>query len=150
MSDDNLNDSDGIANLRKQYDELKASLTERDKKIAAFEKKERNSSLGEILKAKGLKETVANHYSGDVSEEAVTQWATDLGLLSVSENDANAEAARRAAAASGDSGSLSVDQSVTPGQRVLGDPEQILNALNTLPYAELVKLGYMPADPNQI
>jgi hypothetical protein len=152
MSDENFEGDEGFKNLRAAYDKLKAEKAEAEKTAQALLAEKRTASLSEILKAKGLKETVASHYTGDVSEEAVTKWATDLGLITEAPAtlDANAEAAARAAAAAGGSEVSGASTAVKPGDRILGDPAEIMSRLNNLSYDDLVKIGYMPADPNQI
>lgn len=160
MSEEN-EDSEGIAGLRKQYEETKKALAEATKALGDLQAEKRNQSLAEIFKAKGLPETAAKHFTGEVSEDAVVAFATDLGLLKADQNDqgnnnandANAEAARRLSQNSG--GSQSVGVVKAEGGRVLGDPDAILRLIQGAPntkegYQSLVDAGLMPADPNRI
>lgn len=149
------NDSEGIAGLRKQYEEQKKALDTLLKENEELKTEKRNQSVTELFKAKGLPETAAKHFHGEVSEDAVVAFATDLGLLKADEasnennqSDANADAARRLSQNSGGSQGLNI--SPGPGGRVLGSPQEIQLALDTLNYKELVDLGLMPADPNRL
>ena len=144
MSDETeLNDSNGIANLRKQYEETQKALKEAQSELGQYRAEKRKASVAEVLKAKGLPERAASLYSGeDTSEDAVGKWVEEYAdVFGVKqEEDPNAQAAERLAAAStGNSASIQ-----NAGKQVLGDPEAILHAIQTLPYDELVKLGYMP------
>lgn len=134
--------------LRKANDELAALRKERED--AAAEK--RKSTLEEIFKAKSLKPSAASHYSGEASEDAVVQWATEIGLLATEETkDANAEAAARAAAVSGGSASPQ-PSSPSNGGPIVGDPQKILELMSNpaFTYEDGVRLGIFPEDPNVI
>lgn len=159
MSEEN-EDSEGIAGLRKQYEETKKALAEAQKTLTDLQTEKRTQSLAELFKAKGLPESAAKHFTGEVSEDAVVSFATDLGLLQAAPQtdqpvvlDANAEAAKRLAENAGGSQSLGVSRG--EGGRVLGDPDAILRVLQNAPktkegYQQLVDAGLMPADPNRI
>lgn len=154
MSDE-FDGDEGFKNLRKAYEATQTELKEARKALEKVSQKERTQSLTEIFKAKGIKESAATHYTGDVSEEAVVKWATEVGIPvtdpEAGKESENQSAAARALAAAGGASNYSARAEVTPGQRVLGDPEEILALLNAnLPYEEYVKLGMMPANPNQI
>lgn len=153
MSDDNENstDSEGIRNLRKQYEDQAKELKALRESLAGYQKAERQTTVASILKAKGLPEKAASLYSGeDVSEDAVGKWAENYADIfgaqpastqSGTPADPNAAAAARMAAATQSSPST---QSIAPDGYVVGDPNEMLHAIKTLPYEELVKLGYMP------
>jgi hypothetical protein len=59
------------------------------------------------------------------------------------QNDANAQNAQRVAAASG--GSLD-GPAQTAGQPILGDPNQLMDAIKNSSMDELVRLGIMPRE----
>lgn len=154
MSDDNFDGDEGIKNLRAAHDKQAAELRELKKALEGYQQKERTNGLASIFKAKGLKESAISHYSGDVSEDAVEKWATDLGLLSASEqeeNDANSEAAARAALATGGSQSLPAMSPGTNGP-VIADPFKALELMQTpgFSYEDGVRLGIFPPDPNVV
>lgn len=150
MSDENdftEDQGEGIKNLRKQYEALKKQNDELLGQLTTFQAEKRQSTVSEVLKAKGLPATAAKLYHGeDVSEEAVGKWLeefADVFGVKSNENDANAQNAQRVSAASG-----GVADSIATGegkQPILGNPEEIANAIKTLPYEELQRLGYMPA-----
>lgn len=139
-------ESEGIKSLRKAYDAQKSQLDEALKELGTFRAERRQSSVADVLKAKGLPASAAKLYHGeDVSEEAVGKWLeefADVFGVKSNENDANAQNAQRVSAASG-----GVADSIATGegnQPILGNPEEIANAIKTLPYEELQRLGYMP------
>lgn len=160
MSDDALdfdddNDTNGVKQLRAHAKQTAQALKEANDRLAAFEARDREATVKAALKAKGLNEKVATFYSGDASEDAVTKWIEDnadvFGATSSAPSggsvpDANALAAARAAAASG--GSATPDPGVGDGKRIWGDPAEVQRLIQTLPYPELVRLGYMP-DPKR-
>lgn len=153
--DDNFgDDSEGIKNLRQHAKEQAAALKAAQERLDAFEKKERETTVKEVLKAKGLPEKVAKFYDGDASEDAVDQWLKEngdvFGVAPAAGNDGaatdpNALAAARLAAASG-STRTAEDPALGAGRRVLGDPLALMRAIKELPYEELVRQGLMP-DP---
>jgi hypothetical protein len=156
MSDDTLNsenDETSPKALRDALEKANKQLAEYKKLAEEAAAEKRRESLTSILKAKGLKESAASHYTGDVSEESVVKWATDLGLLSTdtSGEDLNAEAARRASAASEGSQSL-MGATATKDGKTVGDPHKILELMNTpgFSYEDGVRLGIFPKDPNVI
>lgn len=159
MSDEfnSENEGEGIASLRKQYEETKKALADAQKLVKDLSDDKRKKDLGEIFKAKSLPETAAQHFTGEVSEDAVVKWATDLGLLKPVEGtppkeplDANAQAAQRLSENSHGSYGFHVESEQTPGTRVLGDADEIMHALKTLPKEELQRLGLMPKDFNTV
>lgn len=149
MSSDNENGNEGggIAQLRKEFEARGKQLEEAQAMLAKYQAQERSSTVGQILKAKGLTEGHAKFYTADdVSEDAVSKWAEEnaefFGATPAgNEPDPNAEAARRAAALMGGNSSSIQNSDAQP----LGDPDAIMKAIQTLPYDELVKQGYMPA-----
>lgn len=150
MPDDiDTNDSEGIKNLRKQFDELSKQNKQLLDELTGYRTADRNKAVGDILKAKGVSEKLAGLYSGDdTSEGAVAKWLEDYGLQGSAsqQNDPNIEAAHRVAEATYGS-----DYSVeTPQQGVfVGNPDEIRTLLNTLPQEELVKRGFIP-DPKSL
>lgn len=146
----NEHDSEGIKNLRKQYNATKKERDEFQKELAAYRQKERSATVAEILKAKGIPSSAAKFYTAeDASEDAVGKWVEEnadiFGKPSspAEKSDPNAEAAQRVAGASfGNHGGIETQAGI--GGRVLGDPEEIAHALKTLPYEELQKMGLMP------
>lgn len=156
MSDENEthenSDSNGIANLRKQYEEQKKQNDALLAELNSFRSEKRQATVAEVLKAKGVSPAAAKLYSGeDVSEDAVGKWLEEnadvFGAPSKQIDPNEADAARVAAASFGNT--AGVQQDPAPGQ-VLGDPEQILHAIKTLPYEDLQKLGIMPQDKGQL
>lgn len=159
MSDENLDGTDS-ENAPKV---LREALEKANKRLAEFEKREqereakdRQESLTSILKAKGLKESAASHYQGEVSEEAVVQWASDLGLISEETRDEKDEqntlGALRAAQLSGSSQSIPLGVTRGPNGGAMGAPEKIMELLQAdgLTYEDYVRLGIFPKDPNVI
>lgn len=145
-------EGEGVKNLRKQYDAQKKQLDELTSELNKFRAKERTSTVAEYLKAKGIPATAASLYNGDdTSEDAVGKWVetyADVFNLSTNQSkqqspvDANLQSMQRVSNASlGNSGSADLD---AIGQ-VLGDPEELARAMQTLPYEELVKRGYIKA-----
>lgn len=150
MSEENFSEeeSEGIKSLRKAYDAQKKQLDEAMKELGTFRAERRQSSVAEVLKAKGLPATAAKLYHGeDTSEEAVGKWIEEFadvfGTPKASENDQNAANAARVSGASGGVGSP-VAPSGDAGNPVLGDPVEMLHAMQTLPYEELQRLGMLP------
>lgn len=148
---DNLGDEgEGIKNLRKEFEALKKQNAEKDARLAQYEQRDRQSTVASVLKAKGLSEKAAALYTGDdVSEDAVGKWvesyADVFGVQAqtqqTSENDANAQAAQRTAAAA--------FENAEPGfnnlGQVFGDPEEAEKLMRSLPYEELQKRGWVPS-----
>lgn len=147
MSDDN-GEGNGIANLRKEFEAKSKQLEEATALLAKYQQQERASSLGQILKAKGLTEQHAKFYTADdVSEDAVGKWVEEnAGLFGAApagnagQPDPNVEAARRAAALAGGNAASIQNTDAMP----LGDPDALMKAIAEMPYDELVKQGLMP------
>jgi hypothetical protein len=154
MSDENapLDEGDGIKNLRKQYDETAKELKAAREELAKFQAEKRAVSVAEVFKAKNLPEKAATLYQGeDTSPEAVSKWIEEYGDVfgvqaqtQAPANDPNAQAAQRVSQQS--HGTVDSIQNGPVDTAVLGNPEEILRAIQTLPMDELVKLGYMPSD----
>ena len=152
MSEEN-NDGSDVGDLRKQYELQKKETTKLLEELNGFRKTARQASVAELLKAKGVPVGAAKFYDAeDVSEDAVNKWADahkDVfgGAVAApldgkpGELDQNALAAQRLAAIT-----AGREAAIDTDNRVLGDPEEIMRAIKTLPMEELVKLGYMPAD----
>jgi hypothetical protein len=155
MSDDNdIEDSAGIANLRKEFEARAKQLEALQAELNGYKAKERVGTVESVLKAKGLEDratAVAKLYRDeDVSEDAVGKWleenATAFGVTQQSNQpDPNADAAARLAAASyGQPATTPIQGQQLP----LGNPEELAHLIKTQPFEELVKLGLMPAhDP---
>lgn len=150
-NDDAQNDSDGIKNLRKQYESQAKENGELRKQLEGFLAKERTTSVAGVLKAKGLSEKAAKFYTGeDVSEEAVGKWLEENAeVFGVKQeqnqnpgSDPNALAAQRLSQAAG--GAQDPITNAPGNQQIIGDPAEIERLIRTAPYEELVKLGYMP------
>lgn len=143
--DEFSDDSEGIKNLRKQFENLNKQNKELQEQLSTFQRRDRNKAVGDILKAKGVSEKAAKFYDGeDTSEDAVDKWLADNGDvfgIKQQESDANSDAVRRMADAT--YGSDYTVEATGQGA-VVGNPEEIQRAIQTLPYDELVKLGYMP------
>lgn len=151
MSDDNesSNEGEGIKNLRSQYEATQRELTEARERLSKFEAEHRQQTVAEVLKAKGLEGAKAAKaaalYSGDdASEDAVGKWLesyADVFNIQPAGNDAQAGNVQRVSEAS--FGTTDTNQNGPTG-RVLGSPDEIGRAIQTLPMEELVRLGYMP------
>jgi hypothetical protein len=142
-NDDMESESEGIKGLRKQYEAQAKELKEAQARLAELDKAKRQSSVADILTAKGVSATAAKFYSDDdVSEDAVGKWVeahADVFGINKAETDnstpdPNAEAARRVAEASF---GTSPDFASVVGR--VADPEAAMRAIKTLPYEELVK-----------
>lgn len=151
FDDEDGNDGEGIKNLRKQYNDMKKQNDELVKELGTFRSERRVSTVSDILKAKGVPSSAAKFYTGDdTSEDAVGKWLEEnadvfnvSGASSSGEIDANAQSAQRISAAS--FGQPSDNNAKVPqGQAVMGDPAEMLRFVQTAPYEELVRLGYMP------
>lgn len=148
MSDDgNLEGGAGIASLREAHEKLQKELKAAHDELSGYRAEKRSQTVAEILKAKGANPAAAKLYTGeDTSEGAVGKWLEDnadvFGVVSNGAPDPNAQNAQRVADAS--FGNVQSIQNGPGNQVVLGDPESIQHAIDTLSYDELVKLGYMP------
>lgn len=156
MSDENdTNEGNGIADLRKQYETLaKQNKTLLDE-VSTYRAEKRQATVAEVLKAKGLPAKAASLYSDeDVSEDAVNKWAEQyaevFGVKQAADEAANknAQDAKRVSDASHGQPVEGVNP-FTPGM-VIGDPVEMEHAIRTLPYEELVRLGYMPKPGNSM
>ena len=68
-------DSEGIKNLRKQFEQQQKELAEARKQLDEFNKAKRQETVAELLKAKGVSPAAAKFYDGDdTSEDAVGKW----------------------------------------------------------------------------
>lgn len=150
---DESNDSgagDGIASLRKQYEQTQKELKALREENLAFKAKERTSSVASILKSKGLSEKAAALYSGDdTSEDAVNKWIEDFsdvfGVKSASATDQNSNDAQRVTDfASG--GGNEPGSALTPDGKVLGNPAEMEQLMRTLPVEKLVEMGWLGKD----
>lgn len=152
FTDENDNSGDGIKNLRKQFEAQAKQLKEAQDLIDKFQKEQRQSSLAQIFKAKGISEKAARFYDGeDASEEGVNKWLTEnadvFGIkpaeqaAEAAKPDPNAEQAAKAAQFVWGS---QESPSKSEGGTITGDLNEIANAINTLPYDELVNMGLMP------
>lgn len=160
MSEENgtPEESEGVKNLRKQYEEQAKALKAAQDELAGFRAERRTGSLAEVLKAKGLDEAraaqAAKLYSGeDVSEAAVGKWLEDFAdVFGVTPNqssqqpgrpDPTTQSVQRISDAQG--GPADPITPFKPGEHIpVGDPEKMLHAINTLPYEKLVEMGYFP------
>lgn len=153
MSDDvdfdgNEDDSEGIANLRRELKRIKAehkALAEERDKLA---KQARSQNLSKVFEAKGLNPALADLYNGEeMSEDAVGKWAEQYGLAAAAPtapetppaDDPNAQAAARVNAASFGQDTASVE-----GAASAAAAEERERMYKTLPLEELVKLGLLP------
>lgn len=158
MSDDTLNsdvnDADNSPKaLREALEKANKKNAELQKFVEEVQAEKRNAQLTEILRSKGLKESVAKHFTGEVSEENVISWATDLGLLGTEEaKDANSEAAARASLAAGGSSSLTAGASAGETGRVVVDPYKAMELMATagFTYEDGVRLGVFPSNPDVV
>jgi hypothetical protein len=148
MSDEDgtteTNDSEGIKNLRKQYEATQKELAETKKALNEFNAAKRQETVAGILKAKGVPPSAAKFFSGeDASEEAVGKWLEDHADVfqytpSNAASDANTDAARRVTGQS-----FGHTQATARGDDSTGpiiDPEEALRLMASLPYEELEKL----------
>lgn len=158
MSDDNtleVNDDTSPKALREALEKANKQLAEFRKMQEQADAEKRTTQLTEIFKSKGLKESAVAHFTGDVSEENVVKWATDLGLLSTSTDDQkpdpNAEAAARAVAAAGGSASVSTAGAEGSGRRV-ADPFKAMELMQQagFTYADGVAIGIFPERPDVV
>lgn len=142
--DDSENSGEGIKSLRKQYEQLKQDLAAKDEALSKFLARERQTTVADVLKAKGMNPAAAKFYNAeDVSEDAVGKWieanADVFGGPAQSQTDSNALNAARVTASS--YGSPQIGSS--PGAPILGSLEEIHRNVKDLPYEELMKqLGF--------
>lgn len=152
------NDSEGIKNLRKQFEKLQEQLAERDAQLATFQAKERESSVAAVLKAKGLSEKVAKFYTGDdASEEAVGKWLEEnadifgvkqgtTATTPVTPSDPNAANVQRLSdAAFGNNAPIVT----TPSGQPVGDPAEIQRLYEGgASIEQLQAMGLLPSNLN--
>ena len=147
MSDEeNLNEGEGIANLRKQYEELVKEVKGLKAENSQYKTKERASTVAEILKAKGVPASAAKLYSDeDTSEDAVSKWLEDYAdvfhLSSSKEDDSNSQAVR---VVSNASHANRETQAFDNAGQVIGNPDELLQLIQNSSYDDLVKQGLMP------
>lgn len=153
MSKENEGDeTGGIANLRKEFEERGKQLEAALARLSEFETKERTDTLNTLLKAKGLEGRAKFYTADDISEDAVNKWADENAALFGVKSTPSAPPSTPAGPTpvSRINDAMHDQQENLPGPStdtiVYGDPEQIQHALDTLSYEELVKLGYMPAE----
>lgn len=81
LTTDRSDDSDGIKSLRAAVKSLKDQIKQKDTELTTYRSKEREGSLSELLKSKGVPETAFGLYPKDAeaSEEAVTEWVGKFG-----------------------------------------------------------------------
>ena len=147
------NDSDGIKSLRKAQKELNEQNAKLLEELKGYRVKDRANSVGSFLKEKGVNEKAARLYAGeDTSEEALSKWYEEYSDLfspvEAAENDENALAAARIAGAShGDVDNELPQAGVGPGKPIqVGDPNEALRNMKTLPYEELQRMGWVPKE----
>lgn len=155
MSDENESNETGETGkgLRAQLEKALADLQAEKAVADQFRTSQRTETVKGILKAKGVPESAARLYTGDdVSDDAVGKWIDEYkdvftgapagqqagGAGTV---DPNAAAAQRVSDAS--YGNAQTPQAAGDN-KILGAPEEILRALQTLPMDDLIKMGYMP------
>lgn len=121
LLNDDANDSDLVKTLRKAIRTANAQLKEKDDALSSYSKKERASSLADVLKAKGLdnpKVTKLYPADAETTPEAVDAWLTEFGELfgiagdaGSTADEATQDAARQisAASAAAPNGSTSFD-----------------------------------------
>lgn len=157
LDENGAEESEGIKNLRKQYEAIAKQNKELTEQLGMYQAKERSNTVGDILKAKGFSPKAATFYTADdVSEDAVGKWVEEHGDVLVKEatsngesnsqqrvQDANALAAQRLI---GEAQPDALGIAAPAGNNNLGDPQEVLRAIQTLPMAELQKLGYMPTE----
>lgn len=150
MSEENDNvdtESEGVKSLRKQYDTIKKQNDELAAELNKFRAEKRTSTVADLLKAKGVPESAASLYTNDdVSEDAVGKWVESyadvfgLGQQNGSNSSADLNDMRRVSNAShGNADSTALDEV----GHILGDPAELERAMQTLPFEELVKRGYI-------
>lgn len=153
MSDDNLsheNDGgEGIASLRKQYEQMKKELDAERAELNKYRTLERQKSVSDILKAKGVSPAAAKFYQGDdTSEDAVGKWIEEhadvFGKPSDQSDDANDQNARNAQRVADTSHGNARSVQNGPDSNILGDPEELLRTIKNSSYEDLVKQGLMP------
>ena len=142
MSDGNLNDSEGIKDLRKKFEDqanqLKALLEENSKLKADS----RKSTVAELLKAKGVDAKFAKLYnSEDASEDAVNQWAEEFfGVTTAGSEENNEELDNIRAIQEATSGGTARTASRSENGAILGDPDALQKLMeNAGSYEDLVK-----------
>jgi len=154
MSEEDLTqDSEGIKNLRKEFEALKKLNAERETELNKYRDAERSGNVAKILQAKGIDEAravkTAKLYAGDPSEDAVGKWAEEFAdVFGVSApagdvNDANAQAATRVSGASHGSSNSGAGARTESGA-VLGDPAELARYIRATPMEQLVAEGLMP------
>lgn len=152
MSDDSITDSNtdsaGIANLRSQYDQLQKELKAANEELSGLRAEKRTSTVASVLKARGLSEKAAALYSGDdTSEDAVGKWIEDyaevFGITPASQQDQNTADAQRLTDVSF---GTQPTTATSPDGKIIGNIAEMQHLMETLPYEELVKRGWMPAD----
>lgn len=148
---DTTEGTEGGKGLRAQLETALSELTKLREENEKFAKQNRQSAVAGILKAKGIDESVAELYGGDdVSEDAVGKWVERYGKAfgvevkqAPAELDANAQAAQRVSDAS--FGTQSVTETSLNSQ-IVGDHDDLIRLMKTLPREELQKRGMLPGN----
>lgn len=152
MSDENdfdkANAPEWVKQLRKEAKANKQEAEQLRKQLAEATAAKRQSSVEDVLKAKGIDPSAAGLYNGeDVSEEAVGQWLAQYGkAFGVKQDDGpdpNAEAAQRVSDAS--YGNQVLPELPANGN-VVGDHAELEHLMRTLSREELQKRGMLPKD----
>lgn len=158
MSDENDDttanggEGSGIANLRKEFENLKKQLRERDEELNGLRAEKRTRSVADVLKAKGVDETkaakAASLYNGaDASEEAVGKWLEDFGdVFGLNQQAQQQDAQQQAEIQRVQQAAFGTQPSIgqPPANAFVVDPVEALAAMQSLPYEQLVQQGYLP------
>lgn len=103
LFDDDPSDSDLIKSLRKALKDAAKTIKEKDDVLSGFSKKERATTLADVLKAKGLdnpKVTKLYPADAETTPEAVDAWLAEYGeLFGIDKQETTADAATQGAAA---------------------------------------------------
>ena len=158
MSDENTSDEgEGIKNLRKEFESLKRQNAELHEALGGYQKRDRQAAVANILTTKGVDAKAASLYEGeDVTEDAVGKWLDEQRQRAALFGVATPPATQPQQQTPTDAAVAAVAQAMSGNQSPIGEPPapgavfgnaaEIEHAIKTLPYEELVKLGYMPAD----
>lgn len=103
MSDELTDDSEGIKNLRAQYDKLVKDKADNDKRLSELLSRDRTRTIEDKFTEYGVNKKIAKFVPSDLELDKVEEWMTDnadvfgfkLGQSDDSAHDAERQAQQR-------------------------------------------------------
>lgn len=147
MSDqfeDEENDSEGIRNLRKQFDAQAKELKELREFREGVERQKRSDNVAGVLKAKGVNPAAAKFYTADdTSDEAINKWLEENGeVFGVPKTEQSADEQNAERVINNSYGPAPVGEANVSSP--LGNIEQLRELYRTHSLEELQRMGKLP------